>query len=81
MAVMPFTTGLIHTRTVVLKGILQNFQTEELKIILFHERTHIRLGHLWYYLLWDMIQVLLWLNPFLTVCKRFLKEDNDSKKQ
>ncbi len=75
MAVTPFTTGLIHTRTTVPKVILQNFQTEELKIILFHERTHIRLGHLWYYLLWDIIRVLLWLNPFLTVCRRFLKED------
>ena len=75
MAVTPFTTGLIHTRTAVPKVILQNFQTEELKVILFHERTHTRLGHLWYYLLWDIIRVLLWLNPFLTVCRRLFKED------
>lgn len=75
MAVTPFTTGLIHTRTVVPEVILQNFRTEELKVILFHERTHIRLGHLWYFLLWDMLRVLLWLNPFLTVCRRFFKED------
>lgn len=75
MAVTPFTTGLIHIRTAVPKVILQNFQTEELKVILCHERTHIRLGHLWYYLLWDIIRVLLWLNPFLTVCRRLFKED------
>lgn len=75
MAVTPFTTGLIHTRTVVPEVILQNFQMEELKVILFHERTHIRLGHLWYFLLWDMLRVLLWLNPFMTVCRRFFKED------
>lgn len=75
MAVTPFTTGLIHTRTAVPQVILQNFRTEELKVILLHERTHIRLGHLWHYLLWDMIRVLLWLNPFLAVCRRLFKED------
>ncbi len=75
MAVTPFTTGLIHTGTAIPKIMLQNFQPEELKVILFHERTHIRLGHLWYYLLWDIIRVLLWLNPFLAVCRRLFKED------
>ncbi len=75
MAVTPFTTGLIHARTVVPKVMLQNFKAEELKVILCHERAHIRLGHLWCYLLWDMIRVLLWLNPFLTVCRRSFRED------
>ena len=75
MAVTPFTTGLIHARTVVPKVMLQNFRTEELKVILCHERAHVRLGHLWYYLLCDMIRVLLWINPFLAVCKRFFRED------
>ena len=75
MAVTPFTTGLIHAKTVVPRGMLQNFRTEELKVILCHERAHIRLGHLWCYLLWDMIRVLLWLNPFLTVCRRHFRED------
>ncbi|MDE5597577.1 MAG: M56 family metallopeptidase, partial [Lachnospiraceae bacterium] len=75
MAVTPFTTGLIHARTAVPRVMLQNFKTEELKVILCHERTHIRLGHLWYYLLCDMIQVLLWINPFLAVCRRPFRED------
>ena len=75
MAVTPFTTGLIRVRTVVPKVILQNFRIEELKVILCHERMHIRLGHLWYYLLWDMVRVLLWINPFLAVCGRFFRED------
>ncbi|MDE5597598.1 MAG: transcriptional regulator, partial [Lachnospiraceae bacterium] len=75
MAVTPFTTGLIHVRTVVPKVMLQNCKPEELKVILCHERTHICLGHLWYYLLWDMVGVLLWINPFLAVCGRFFRED------
>ncbi|MCM1387418.1 MAG: M56 family metallopeptidase [Bacillus sp. (in: Bacteria)] len=75
MTVTPFTTGLIHTKTIVPKVMLQNFRAEELKMILFHERTHIRLGHLWYYLLWDVIRVLLWLNPLLAVCRRLFIED------
>ena len=43
--------------------------------VLLHERTHIRLGHLWVYLLWDILRALLWMNPLLTCCMRYLKED------
>lgn len=42
----PFSTGLFRT-SIVLPQILQKeLETEEQELVLLHERTHIRLGHL-----------------------------------
>ena len=71
----PFTTGLLHTKIVIPKAILKNFSMEELEMILLHEKTHIRLGHLWYYLVWNVIQILLWPNFLLRVYMKELRED------
>lgn len=78
MSVTPFTIGRVHTKTIVPGVMLQNMRKEELRIILLHERTHIRLGHLWCCLLWDMIRILLWANPFLTICRGCFREDMES---
>ena len=68
MAVSPFTEGPIHSRIVVPKMMLEHLGEAELDMILLHEKLHIRLGHLWFYFLWDVLRILLWLNPFLTLC-------------
>lgn len=75
MAAVPFAAGLFCPRIVVPKATLKSFKTEELEMILLHERTHIRLGHLWQYLFWDMLRALLWPNLFLTICMGDFRED------
>jgi len=75
MPVTPFTIGVFHSKVVVPKVVKDTFAAEELQAVLLHERTHIRLGHLWFYFLWDILRMLLWLNPLLTYCMGYLKED------
>ena len=75
MMTTPFVTGLFYTKIVIPKVILYNFETEELKMVLLHENTHIRLGHLWCYFLWDVLRILLWPNFFLTTCMKDFRED------
>lgn len=74
-AVTPFTTGVCRPRIVVPEIIRRNFCPKELELILLHEKTHIRLGHLWFYALWDILRILLWVNPLLTICAKYLRED------
>lgn len=74
-SVTPFTTGIFHPRIVIPELMVKGFSLEELQVILLHEKVHIRLGHLWVYTLWDILRALLWVNPLLTVCTRYLKED------
>ena len=75
MPVTPFTIGVFHPKVVVPKVMKDTFEIEELQAVLLHEKTHIRLGHLWFYLLWDVLRMLLWLNPLFTYCMGYFKED------
>ena len=75
LPVTPFATGLIHPRIVIPRIMKENFQTEELQIILLHERTHIHAGHLWFYAIWNMLWVILWPNLMFIV--RFLPAPYD----
>lgn len=73
--VTPFTTGILHTKIAIPQVMLDTFSTEELQSILRHEKIHIRLGHLWCYLLWDILRILLWPNPLFIICMKYFRED------
>ncbi|MCH5264509.1 MAG: M56 family metallopeptidase [Lachnospiraceae bacterium] len=75
VSVSPFTTGLFRPRIVVPETMCENLTEEELQTVLFHERVHIRLGHLWLYLLWDIIRVILWPNLLLGYCTKYFRQD------
>ncbi len=71
----PFATGLIHYRIVLPQIMTETFLPEELQLVCLHEQIHIRLGHLWLYFLWDVGRSLLWMNPFLTLCTKVVRQD------
>lgn len=75
LAATPFTVGLFCPDIVVPEVMQKEMEKEELEVILIHEKSHIRLGHLWYYLLWDLLQVLLWPNVFLGICRKYFQQD------
>ena len=71
MNVTPFTVGLFAPKIVIPKVMLESYSREELRSVIQHERTHIRLGHLWFGFAWDVLRCLLWVNPFLTIDLHF----------
>lgn len=73
--VTPFTIGIFRPKIVMPKVMLEEYDSEEIQTILLHERTHICLGHLLFYFSWDILRVLLWLNPLLTIGTRYFRED------
>lgn len=75
MNVTPFTAGLLRPVVVIPKVMAERYGREELWTVLQHERTHIRLGHLWFGFAWDILRCLLWVNPFLTVFQKQLRAD------
>ena len=75
LPVTPFAIGIFRPKIIVPQKILEQFGKEELHIILLHEKEHIRSGHLVFYLLWDIVRVLLWINPLLTICTNIFRED------
>lgn len=77
-AVTPFTIGWIRHYIVVPEVFLNSMSEEELEVIVLHERTHIRLGHLLIFGIWNCIRCLLWLNPLLAIAVKWLKADMES---
>ncbi len=75
MKVTPFTAGLLRPRIVIPKVMLESYGREEVGAVIQHERTHIRLGHVWFGLVWDILRCLLWVNPFLTVFQKQFRAD------
>ena len=57
MNVTPFTVGLFAPKIVIPKVMLESYSREELRSVIQHERTHIRLGHLWFGLAWDVLRL------------------------
>ncbi|MCM1273612.1 MAG: M56 family metallopeptidase [Clostridium sp.] len=75
MNITPFTAGLLVPKIILPRAMLEHYSRDELRTIVLHEQTHIRLGHLWYGFAWDILQCLLWVNPFLAVCRKYLWAD------
>ncbi|MCI8327618.1 MAG: M56 family metallopeptidase [Lachnospiraceae bacterium] len=75
MNITPFTVGLLKPKIVLPKVMMDSYSVEELKTIVQHEQTHIRLGHLWFGFVWDILRCLLWINPFLTVFQKHIRAD------
>ena len=75
MNITPFTVGLLKPKIVLPKVMADSYSVEELKPIIQHEQTHIRLGHLWFGFAWDILRCLLWINPLLTVFQKHFRAD------
>ncbi len=75
MNITPFTVGLLKPKIVLPKVMAYSYSVDELKAIVQHEKTHIRLGHLWLGFAWDILRCLLWINPFLTVFQKHFRAD------
>lgn len=75
MNVTPFTVGLFSPKIILSKRMKDNYNRDEIEAIIQHEKTHIRLGHLWCYFIWEILRCLLWANPFLAVCQRHFRAD------
>ncbi len=74
-AVTPFVVGLFFPKIVVPRVMVEEYDRTDLETILFHERIHIRLGHLWCLFAWDVLRVLFWPNFFLGIGAGELRAD------
>lgn len=75
MNITPFTVGLLKPKIVLPRIIADSYSRDELKTVIQHEQTHIRLGHLWCGFAWDILRCLLWMNPFLTIFQKYFRAD------
>ncbi len=75
MAVSPCAIGLFRPRIIIPELMVEKLPADQLKTIILHEKTHIRLGHLWIFCAWEIFASVLWINPLLMIIVRKLRSD------
>lgn len=75
LPVTPYTIGVLCPKIILPQAILEQYSEKELRAILLHEKEHIRSGHLLFYFLWDILRVLLWINPLFAIGTKQFRED------
>ncbi|SDB25955.1 BlaR1 peptidase M56 [Butyrivibrio sp. INlla16] len=69
--ISPFCIGCIHPIIVI----PEKLDVQNALIVIKHEETHIKLGHLWIIAGYDMVRCLLWPNVFLHIAAKYIKRD------
>lgn len=63
-------TGVLRPAIILNEGIIAQLTDEELTIVLCHEMTHIKRGHIIWGRIYDYICILNWLNPLAWIAKK-----------
>lgn len=75
MPVSPHAAGLIRPRIMIPRTMTERLSEIQLGTVILHEKTHIRLGHLWIFFAWGIFSSFLWINPLLMLMERKLRAD------
>ena len=75
MDVSPCAIGLLYPRIIIPRVMTEKLSKEQLNTVILHEKTHIRLGHLWIFFAWEIFASILWINPMLMLMERRLRSD------
>lgn len=71
----PFSGGIAKPYIVVPRGVWEKLDKKSRDIILCHELTHIKSGHIIILTVFKFLTFLWWLNPLIYLCESLLKED------
>ena len=73
--ISPFSGGILKPYIVLPRDIIENWEDKDFKAILIHELLHIKSGHIIYFIIFDLIKIYWWINPFVYICKKLVQED------
>lgn len=58
-------------------ALTQKLSPHQVSLIIEHEEQHVRQGHLWLNLIWDIIVCVFWFNPLVYVSRRAFRHDQE----
>jgi beta-lactamase regulating signal transducer with metallopeptidase domain len=69
--------GLFRPRIVMNPTLLENLSDRQIYLILLHEMTHQKRGHLLIMKIMEIAAILHWFNPFIYLLKKWVAEDSE----
>lgn len=73
--VSPFSGGIFKPYVVMPRVVLEEWNSEQRKLVLCHELLHIRQGHILWLTLFELLKMYWWANPGIYFYIRCLRED------
>ena len=73
----PAVYGFFNPKIYFPTSLYAELTAEQRMLILEHEKQHIRQGHLWINLLWDVTTCINWFNPLVYFAKNLFRHDQE----
>jgi len=73
----PAVYGFFKPKIYFPRELYRQLNTDQRSLILEHEEQHIRQGHLWLNLAWDLVICLNWFNPLLYIARYLYRHDQE----
>jgi hypothetical protein len=73
----PAVYGFIRPAIYLPIQVQEKLDNSQLRLIIRHEEQHIRQGHLWLNLLWDVLVCVLWFNPLVYFARQQFRHDQE----
>jgi len=73
----PAVYGFIKPKIYFPLALIERLNTRQIELILRHEEQHIRQGHLWLNLAWDLLVCLCWFNPLVYFARYSFRHDQE----
>ncbi len=73
----PSVYGFFKPRIYFPTSLFKELDASQCNLILQHEEQHIRHGHLWLNLFWDILACVVWFNPLIYIARRCFRHDQE----
>lgn len=73
----PAVYGFLYPTIYFPLGLAKSLPPSQIALIIAHEEQHIRQGHLWLNLLWDVLVCVLWFNPLVYIARQGFRHDQE----
>jgi beta-lactamase regulating signal transducer with metallopeptidase domain len=73
----PAVYGFMRPKIYFPSELARSLSAQQLKLIVLHEEQHIKQGHLWLNLCWDVLVCFLWFNPLVYIARQSFRHDQE----
>ena len=73
----PSVYGFLRPKIFFPQHLFHELSRDQIELIIRHEEQHVKQGHLWLNLLWDISVCVMWFNPLIYIARQSFRHDQE----